>query len=597
MGAVPADPSGAGFSAPVDSSAVRLQQLAHVTAMLAAAESVDEVARVVVDSGAEAIDAAVSTLLLVEGDDVVMAGAHGVAPGIESRFARFGIADANPASQAVRERRPVVLQAGDDIEALYPALAGTMPPGRSLVALPLLAGGQALGAVGLTFNEGWTPGDRELDFLTTFADACAQAVRRVRATEQSAHQAAQLRFLAHASAALATDLDYSVTLSHVAELAVPDLADWCTVTVDQDGELVTMAVAHVDPTQIEWARQFQARYPVDRNSPRGVAAVVRTGRSELVAEITDEMLTVAARDEEHLAMARSLRLHSAMVVPLTARNRVFGALTFYRTIGRASFADNDLAMAEDLGRRAGVAIDNAILFSQAQDVALHLQQALLPDDLAEKFGPRIATYFSPGGSAEVGGDFFDAIPLDQGRIAVFIGDVMGHGIRAAAAMAQIRASVRAFLSIDPAPTAVATNLELMFQRLHIQQLITLIYAVIDPAEGRIALVNAGHYPPVLVPASGEPRFIGTTPQRPFGAGGYERHEASWSIGTGDTLLLYTDGLVERRDEDISDGLDRLAQSAHILGQPDLPAALKSLISAVQDPTVDDDVTALALKIV
>lgn len=596
MGAVPADPVGAGFSAPGDSSAARLQQLAHVTAMLAAAESVAEVASVVVDSGAEAIDAAVATLLLVEGDDIVLAGAHGIAPGIETRFARFGIADANPASQAVRERRPVVLQPGDDIEHRYPTLSGTMPPGRSLIALPLLAGGQALGAVGLTFNEGWTPGDRELDFLTTFADACAQAVRRVRATEQSLQQAAHLRFLADASAALATDLDYSITLTHVAQLAVPDLADWCTVTIDRGGELETMAVAHVDPTQVEWARQLQAKYPVDRDSPRGVAAVVRTGVSELVAEITDEMLTAAARDEEHLAVARSLRLRSAMVVPLTARNRVFGALTFYRTVGRAAFTEADLAMADDLGRRAGVAIDNAILFSQAQDVALHLQHALLPDDLADTFGGRIATYFSPGGNVEVGGDFYDAIALDDGRIAVFIGDVMGHGIRAAAAMAQIRASVRAYLSVDPTPAVVAAKLGMMFQRLHIRQLITLIYAVIDPAEQRITLVNAGHYPPVLVPTEGEPRFIGTKPQRPFGAGRYDRCETTASITPGDTLLLYTDGLVERRDEDISDGLARLAEHALVLAQPDLPAALKSLVSTLQDPGVDDDVTALALRV-
>lgn len=596
MSAVTADPGGSGFSAPIDASAVRLQQLAHVTAMLAAAESVDEVARVVVDSGAEAIDAAVATLLLAEGEDIVMAGAHGVAPGIETRFSRFGIADANPASQAVRERRPVVLHADDDIEQRYPALAGTMPAGRSLIALPLLAGDQTLGALGLTFNEGWTPGDIELDFLTTFADACAQAIRRIRATTQSQEQAAQLRFLADASAALATDLDYSVTLSHVAQLAVPDLADWCTVTMDRDGTLVTMAVAHTDPGQVDWARQLQARYPIDRNAPTGVAAVVRTGRSHLVGEITDEMLTAAARDDDHLALARSLNLHSAMVVPLTARGRVFGALTFYRTTGRAAFADTDLAMAEDLGRRAGVAIDNAILFGQAQNVALHLQQALLPEDLSATFGPRIATHFSPGGNAEIGGDFFDAISVGHGRTAVFIGDVMGHGIPAAAAMAQIRASIRAFLSIDPAPTAVTTNLELMFQRLRIQQLITLIYAVIDPAAGRIAMVNAGHYPPLLVPAEGEARFIGTKPQRPFGAGGYERRETSWSISKGDTLLLYTDGLIERRDEDVSDSFDRLTAAAHILVQPDLPAALKSLVSTLQDPTVEDDVTALAFKI-
>jgi GAF domain-containing protein len=505
----------------------------------------------------------------------------------------------------VRTGAPVLLSAAQDIGRRYPSIATWMPPGRSLICLPLNAGGPIIGVIGLTFEDNWLPGPGELDFLTAFADSCAQAIRRVRATEEAAERARRLAFVADASAELSSSLDYRATLSNVASLAVPYLADWCAVSVlspagdgaDEAGpELTTLAVAHSDPAKVAWAWELEKRYPPDPTADGGAPNVVRTGRSELISQITDEMLVARARDEEHLRLARELELRSAIVVPLTARDRALGAITLLRAGSSPAYDEADLAFAEDLGRRAGVAVDNALLYEQTQHVAQQLQRAVLPKDLGDLAGWEVATFNRPGGTAEVGGDFFDVVELDTGELAMFIGDVMGHGVPAAAAMAQMRAAVRAYLCVDPEPSVVVTKLDHMFVRLAVDGLVTLAYAVLDPVSSQLRMVNAGHYPPLIVRRNGRAVYARTVSQRPLGAGGDDRAETTWLLAQGDTLLLYTDGLIERRVEAVDEGLARLAARAEVLARPGLAAALDELVSAViADTRLDDDVTVVAVR--
>jgi serine phosphatase RsbU (regulator of sigma subunit) len=560
-----------------------------------------EITDVVVSQVAEAIQAAVSTLMLREGDELVLVGTYGVRAGVQSAFGRFPVADANPASEAARTGAAVVLGASDDIGGRYPSIASWMPPGRSLICLPLHAGGPAVGVIGLTFDEDWIPGTGELDFLTAFADSCAQAIRRVRATQQAAEQARRLTFMADASAELASSLDYRTTLSNVAALAVPSLADWCAVSMRGDGRdngdaaLTTLAVAHVDPAKVAWAWELEKRYPPDASAPTGTANVVRTGRSELYRDITDEMLVAAARDAEHLRLARELDLRSAITVALSARGRTLGAITLLRTRSSPPYDEADLAFAEDLGRRAGVAVDNALLYQQTEHVAAQLQRAVLPADLGDLPGWDVATHYRPGGQAEVGGDFFDAVQLDGGPLAIFIGDVMGHGIPAAAAMAQMRASIRALLCVDAEPSVVVATLDDMFRTLAMEGLVTLAYAVLDTESSQLRMVNAGHYPPLIVRSDGRTLFARTVSQRPLGAGGDDRAETTWLLERGDTLLLYTDGLIERRSETIDEGLARLGASGPVLAKSGLSTALDELIASVTVETLEDDVTAIAVR--
>jgi serine phosphatase RsbU (regulator of sigma subunit) len=584
-----------GFSVPHGENAVLLQQLADVTSELGAANTIEAVLDAAVNHMAEAIRAAVTTLMLRDGDELVLVGGHGLRPGILERWHRFPLSDANPSSEAVREARPVMVADRAEIEARYPAMAKDTPPGRSVVCLPLGAVGKPVGAAGLTFDDAWLPGPAELDLLMTFAEACGQAIRRIQAKTEADERARQLQFLANASAELGSSLDYRSTLAKVANLVVPDLADWCAVDIVERGQLTTLAVAHVDPAKVAWAWELQRRYPPDRSAPNGVPQVVRTGVSELYEDISDEMLTAGARDEEHLRLSRELNLRSAIVVPLKVHDHVLGAITFVRAETERRYGAADLIVAEDLGRRAAMAIDNAQLHGATSDVARELSRAVLPERLDEIAGWRVAAHYQPGGEARVGGDFYDAIPLADGRLATFIGDVMGHGVQAAAAMASLRASVRAFASADPAPAAVLDHLQKMFALLSITELVSLVYAVIDPVTASIDFVNAGHYPPVIIAGDGTATFARTPARRPLGTDPDVCRSATFPFRATDTLLLYTDGLVERRREHIDIGLDRIRDSAAVLAEGDLDGALHKLVTEVLGVGGDDDVTALAVR--
>ena len=189
------------------------------------------------------------------------------------------------------------------------------------------------------------------------------------------HAETAREFLAEASRVLASSLDYQTTLRAVSRLAVPALADWCAVDVlTLDGELERLSVEHVDPEKVRLAREIAARWPTPPDAPRGVANVVRTGEPEMMSEIPDELLASLARDPEHLRVIRELGLRSYLCVPLTARGKVLGALTLVHAESGRRHGPADLALAEELARRAAVAIDNARLFGETEESRAQLEQ-------------------------------------------------------------------------------------------------------------------------------------------------------------------------------------------------------------------------------
>jgi PAS domain S-box-containing protein len=197
--------------------------------------------------------------------------------------------------------------------------------------------------------------DQSIDgVVLVFRDASVRRREEIRRT-----------FLAQAAAALSESLDYETTLARVAQLAVPEVADWCAVDVLEDGQQRTkqLAVAHADPNKVQFARELGQKYPPDPQASTGVANVMRTGRSELYAEVSEELIDSAARDQEHLRILRELRLRSAMIVPLVARGRVLGAMTFVYADANRHYSQDDLEFAEVLGQRCAVAIDNARLYA------------------------------------------------------------------------------------------------------------------------------------------------------------------------------------------------------------------------------------------
>ena len=229
------------------------------------------------------------------------------------------------------------------------------------------------------------------------------------------------------------------------------------------------------------------------------------------------------------------------------------------------------------------------------EAAERLQHAVLPDLSEGVPGWELASYYSPAGRTEVGGDFFDALDLGEGRLAMFVGDVMGRGVAAAAAMAQTRASIRAFIAVDPTPAVVLKQLDLLFTTYGMTQLVTMIYMVLDPARNELVAANAGHPPPVILRADGRAEQLPFANGAPLGVPSEQRESVSLELHAGDTVMAFTDGLIERREEDIDKGQRRLLEQVPELGRSSLEEALPLIIEAVRDHTREDDVAALAVR--
>jgi PAS domain S-box-containing protein len=586
----------AGEAAHVRRLTDRLQRLTAVTAELLTATDLQSITDVVVNQMADAAGATVSSLsVLVDHDTLALVGIRGTPEGVASRWATYPLSATTPASEACRDARTVVIIGAEEFYSRYPDLELATGGERSMVCLPLRIDGHSIGVVSLSFPGKQEFEQAELEFFGLLADICAQALERIRVRADVVDREAKLQFLADASVELARSLDYEVTLKAVAHLAVPKFADWCVIQLLQDGVLRPLAVAHPDEVLESRVKELQERYPPDPDAPRGAYQVIRTGASELVPDVTDAMLVAAATDEEHLEVLRELDFRSALQVPLTVRNTVLGVITWVTGSAGRRFTPGDLSFGEELARRAVVAIDNSHLHSEVRDVAVRLQHAVLPDRLPAIPGWEVAVRYLPAGRTDVGGDFYDVVHLSDGRVAAFVGDVMGRGVPAAAAMAQMRSAVRTLIAVDPDPQFVMAGLDRLFEQYDIERLVTVAYAVADPAQDTLQVINAGHPAPVLRHPDGRTCDISTDESLILGAGGGRREVVSRSFTPAGTLLMFTDGLVERRGESLTEGQIRVHAAAHLLADPDLGQGLTQLVDAIRDVTRDDDVAAIALR--
>ncbi len=573
----------------------RMTRLARAGAELQSTDDLERLTEIIVTQLADAAGAtSASVSLRVDDDRLAMVGLRGGSSETSHRWAAFPSAG-TPAGDALEAREPLFFADRQAFLARYPALTQDVRDAGSVLILPLLLGRRGVGVVSLSFPAFRRIDTTELDFYKVLADSCAQALERIRALDKVAEQNAKLRFLAEASAELARSLDYEQTLAQVAQLAVPGFADWCAISLEQDGVLRTLAVAHRDPAKVDLALQLQQRYPADPDAPGGAYEVLRTGEPLLVPEISDELLAASAVDEEHLALIRRLELRSGLTVALKARGRTFGTLTWVNGHAGRRFDSSDIAFGEDLARRAAVAIDNAYLHSELRTIAGRLQSAVAPEALPKLEGWELAAAYTSAGRVDVGGDFYDFTELPDGRLAVVIGDVMGRGVDAAAAMSQVRAALRALVAVDPDPAVLLSRLDLLFERHPTEQLVTLAYAVADPERDELVVSSAGHPAPLLRAADGRLEYVEGGRGTILGVGRTDREVQRIRFSIGDTLFLFTDGLLERRDEDYEEGRERLRRAARALPSSISSPDLETLVEEMRDPTRDDDVAVVTLR--
>ncbi|MET8636096.1 SpoIIE family protein phosphatase [Streptomyces sp. NPDC004680] len=477
----------------------------------------------------------------------------------------------------------------------------------------------------------WLPTSQgaEKPFVVSFqclqgADGASLGVCVISADVTTSWQARErLAVLGRASARLGSTLDVMQAGQELADLAVPLLADYVAVDLEQSvsfgegppvgisatgGPLPAfrragLASIHQGVPESPWMRGE----PVDVPAASPFTAVLRAGKSRLEPVLDTASGTWVDNIPELAHHIRENGMHSIMIVPIRARRALLGVALFARTTDPEPFHEVDLLLAEELVRRAAHSLDNARQYASKHAAALTLQRNLLPRRLTGGTAVEVASRYLPADVDHgVGGDWFDVIPLSGARVALVVGDVVGHGLHAAATMGRLRTAVHTLADMELPPDELLAQLDDTVQRLGEEDCdlpdppiavtgATCLYAVYDPATRRCTMASAGHPPPAIIDPQGRVSYPDLPTGTPLGVGlGEPFDSVELELAEGSVLALYTDGLIETRDHDIEVGMHRLGTA---LAQPDrtLDDLCDIATRTLPDRTPCDDVTLLLVR--
>ena len=459
---------------------------------------------------------------------------------------------------------------------------------RSLLGVPLLIEGQVTGVmhVGSLTPRHFTVDERDL--LQLAADRAALAIEHAQLyqREREARVAAE-----RASAqleALQSVTDASLAYLPEDELLL-ELLDRVNAILNSD----TAAILMLEPNG-EYLRARAAR-GIEEEVERGVRLPLGQG---FAGRIASERRAIVIEDVDHAdilnPILREKGIRSLIGVPLLIEGRVIGVMHVGSLVPRV-FTVEERDLLQLAADRAALAIEQAVLYEQRR-LAEALQRRLLPDELKGVTGLELASRYLPASGESLGGDWYDAFMLSGGRIAVCVGDVVGHGLEAAAVMAQLRTALRAYAADGSDPAATVERVNRLMWQLGPTAMTTLAYVVIDPAGESLGLVNAGHPPPLVIRPDGEPYYLPLQGTFALGASPLANYRcASHAFPTGSTIVLYTDGLVERRGRSIDHGLEQLRTLAR--GSGDLEALCSRLVEEmVPGGGAPDDIAIAAARI-
>ncbi|MFI6340230.1 SpoIIE family protein phosphatase [Streptomyces sp. NPDC050535] len=437
----------------------------------------------------------------------------------------------------------------------------------------------------------------------------AMSIIDVSERQQAAAEISQARehlsVIADAGARIGTTLDLQQTARELADVAVPQLADLAAVDVLEAVVAHGTTTAVTEDAQAEFrALAVAAGYLTDAihaadpvgelatyGPTRIITQCVREARPILVERVDSAMMRRIARDSHAAQTLRAAGVHSYLAVPLVARGEVLGTLSLYRTVNTRPFDEQDAVLASELAARAAICVDNARLYGRERTAALTLQRSLLPRTPVDHEGLDIAVRYLPALS-EVGGDWYDVLPLSGGRTGLIVGDVMGKGVQAAAVMGQLSTATRALARLDPSPAELLGHLDDIAGSLG-DAIATCVYAVCDPRRGTCELSSAGHLPPVVIRPDGSADLLDIPGGVPLGVGGVPFGTMEVELPPGSLLALYTDGLIENRTEPIDTGLDRMTRFLQSTRQS-LERTSDMLLGALR-PEPDDDVALLLAR--
>ncbi|MEU0446804.1 SpoIIE family protein phosphatase [Streptomyces tendae] len=411
----------------------------------------------------------------------------------------------------------------------------------------------------------------------------------------------RLDILYAAGVGIGTSLDVTRTAEELGELAVPRFADYVTVdlfdTVLAGGQ--PGGVTPLRRTALSGITAQAPLYPVGRQiryvetSPQG--RTLHSGRAVLEPRL-GQAPGWQAQDPERSAQVVEYGIHSLITVPLRAGTLVLGVVSFWRSVKPEPFDEDELALGEELVARAAVSIDNARRYTREHSMAVTLQRSLLPRRLPEQNALDVAYRYLPA-QAGVGGDWFDVLPLPGARVALVVGDVVGHGLHAAATMGRLRTAVHNFTALDLPPDELLGLLDELVGRIDQDEAAddstapvtgaTCLYAIYDPVAGSCVIARAGHPPPALIRPDGTVEFPEVPAGPPLGLGGLPFETTELRLAEGSRLVLYTDGLVEDRAHDIDVGLEQLRRALETAGETPEETCRTVLDARLPDRPGDD----------
>ncbi|TDQ43900.1 SpoIIE family protein phosphatase [Actinorugispora endophytica] len=428
----------------------------------------------------------------------------------------------------------------------------------------------------------------------------------------------RLAVLNEASTRIGSTLDMRLTAQETTDVAVPQFADFAAVDLLESvhsgeeptagpitGPVTLRRIAHraavADlPESADRLGKLQ-RYPAYSPPARCLAQ----GRSVGYRADDPDFVRWISESPDRVKVVRDYRVHSVLVVPLLAREAILGVVLFLRHGDSDPFNDDDLKLAEEIAAKAAVSVDNARRYTRERATALALQRSLLPQRLPRHAAVDVATRYLPASSRfGIGGDWYDVIPLSGSRVALVVGDVVGHGLHASATMGRLRTAVRTLADVDLHPEELLAHLDDLVVHLNTEEETpfgtqgdigaSCLYAVYDPISRRCVMARAGHPPPAVVTPDGAVDFVDLPAGPPLGVGGLPFETTEFELSPGSLLVLYTDGLVEAAGRDIGLGLSGLRR-ALAEPAPSLDAACDTILRTLLPNGAVDDAALLVAR--
>ncbi len=579
------------------STAERLALVELVAERLAGSRDVAEVAAVVASTVKDAIGATAMLVATVSDDHrcLLTVRAEGFSDPSGALVAEpIELDDTMPATVVLEECRPLFWTTLDERNRAFPKFSGFPSENQSWAILPLAVRNAALGVLVLGWRQPgrFRPSDKAL--LGAVAHQCALAVDWARIDDERRAERETLELLSEGTRLMVSALEPERVLASLVRLAVPRLAPWCAVYVAEGRRLRRVAVA-IDRDG-ELAEELRSVQAIDVDAAVPLARAFRSGVVQVVPVVTEDIIRrvygepLAARV---MAAQGGPRQLTSVNVPIRAGGQVIGAMSLVSGAWHGSPTAQVLFAAEGLAGRAGVALVNARRFEHERATSALLTQALLPPSVPPIPGYEVATKYLPAGS-QVAGDWFDVTRLPSGDYLVGVGDAGGHGIAAAALMAQLRNGARALAFDGARPGRLLRCLTQLAADTGEDSFATALYAVLQAGSGSIVWASCGHLPPLRY-RDGEAAYVEHRIHPPLGwPAGDEPPEHEMRLEPGDAVVLVTDGVVERRGSGLTEGMDGLRSAVAMHGALDAAQLAERVIDSMSC-TPDDDCCVVVLS--